>query len=232
MLVCKRSIWVLLLIHCMHIQFLVDFVLSSKQISLREKTTWRNIKEKQNMKDYQNQAEQFKYLKLPSRHYQSRIYLSAAAWRQSPAQDLQNFTINASNSTNSLQCCFKVTQTNSPSWDMHLQDLYIYAEVLQTESGSDVQASHPLIEFPPIRQRKRKAGGSKIMRRPENKAGRHCPVSKTHAETERPSRLESPALEGICVIVWHGPLCQMAGPWREPHPYLSKCHHIGWCRAC
>lgn len=65
----------------------------------------------------------------------------------------------------------------------------------------------------------------------KNKACRHCPASKTHAETERPSRLESPALEGICVIVRHRPLCQMASRWREPHPYLSKCHHIGWLQG-
>lgn len=51
-----------------------------------------------------------------------------------------------------------------------------------------------------------------MMQRPENKAGGHCPASKTHAEAERPSRLESPALEGICVIVRHEPRCQMARP--------------------
>lgn len=31
-----------------------------------------------------------------------------------------------------------------------------------------------------------------------------------------PSRLESPALEGLCVVVWQRPLCQMAHVWRTP----------------
>lgn len=67
--------------------------------------------------------------------------------------------------------------------------------MLQTDNSG----THPIIDFPSVI-----GSGSKITQRPENKAGRHCPASKTHAETERPSRLESPAPEGICLIVWQG----------------------------
>lgn len=32
-----------------------------------------------------------------------------------------------------------------------------------------------------------------------------------------------------CYCATEGLRCQMAHPRRQPHPYLSKCHHAGWC---
>lgn len=83
-------------------------------------------------------------------------------------------------------------------------------------------SSHNGILFSQTEEVEGRGKQNKITQLPENKAGGHCPASKTHAETVRPSRLESPALEGICVIVWHGSLCQMASLWREPPPILVK----------
>lgn len=58
-----------------------------------------------------------------------------------------------------LQCCFNVTNTKLSSLRLLRHNLQTYVEVLQTDSsGSDFQASHPMMEFPSVRQRKWKGG--------------------------------------------------------------------------
>lgn len=66
----------------------------------------------------------------------------------------------------------------------------------------------------------------------KQKKARHV-LSCLQASHGGPSRLEPPALEGLCVVVWQRPLCQMARVWRAPPPTLVKMpqHQPEWARV-